>query len=865
MSKSKKYIICVISVFFCIIDLYGHNVVLSGNVITNNNEKIQEATVVIYDKNGKVISYAFTDKDGRFSLDFFLEKNYIITISYIGYDKITESIDDYKFSNNLFSKDFIITPNTLLAEIIIKPENIEPDTVNLDFSRLKLIDSDKLGDMLKKNPNFKIDDDGSIIYKGKSIDRILINGKETFNYQNSIALDKIENRMISKLQVINNYQDNFSLDKEAPDETVININSKENFKNVYTGSIEGGYGFNDKYNFNSSLMRFSAQFNGFLTNNTNNTGYYTFKMREIDNLFGSKKMMSSIFAESLNELFVSDDMSKNFTSNSNFTFRKHTSRTRINSIIYYINSDRLNDVETSSSYADGSKIAFNNQNKKYKSNAFFANNSFDFLLTGNQLLTFSLDGNYLNKKNSSHVINELFNELAQTELIENNLINNAINRSISSGLTYTNVTSTKGLFSIGSSVYHENIDTDNKIFDLIANEADFNQNYKYKKLSFDIIALYRYKIANGLNVTLKGKYENNNESLNEFSINEHKRNLNTSEIELIFSGKKILKKIDYNLSIAYQNNAIEYLGNNKTIHFVPYSMGFIYESRLNRIHFDSYYKSLVNSIETGSSLLKANNILLIGNDRNPLNNATIQYTSLGYTYDNIFLGNSLRAYLSFKKIENQIKDGYHGIDDLGIYQYHLLESPSSEEYKISITGAKNLFKFTLFPIVADISLSYSYIKSPIYMNNSFISSKTDQITTNFRLQSISSYNLNFESNVRFIPNKTKLLDEILKARYFKSNFKLIYKTNKIKSEMTYSFYLDKVIDNKYKRQSLDFLAEYKIKKITLGVEGKNIDQLLDLFNNSSYNTKYTVLNGINQISILNEAISYFIFKMKYNF
>jgi hypothetical protein len=227
---------------------------VEGVVMDEENEFLQQANIIINNSDGKVVKYSFTDKNGYFKIDFDNKKGLTLTISYIGFKKLSVDLESYDFSGETVKKKYVLTSDVnLLNEIIIKPENVEQDTVNINIIKLNLVDNNKLGEILKKSPNFRLDNDGSITYKGKSIDKILIDGKETFNYQNSIALDKIENRMIEKLQVINNYRDNFSVDKESPEETVLNIDAKSEFKNVLATSVEGGYGAVNKYEFKGSF------------------------------------------------------------------------------------------------------------------------------------------------------------------------------------------------------------------------------------------------------------------------------------------------------------------------------------------------------------------------------------------------------------------------------------------------------------------------------------------------------------------------------------------------------------------------------------------------------------------------------------
>lgn len=865
MNMNSRAFILIIALIVVSANGFSQKTQLKGIVVDMNDIGLQDATVTILDKNDKITTYSFTEKNGNFCLELDNATSKKISISYIGYKKITENINSQKFDGLIIHKKYILESDTHLNEIVIKPENIEPDTVNLDLVKLNLKEDDKLSEILKRNPNFKVDEEGSIIYKGKSIDRILVDGKEFFNYQNSIALDKIENRMISRLQVVNNYRDNFNLDREAPDETVLNIESKEMFKNISTGAVEGGYGAKNKYDFRASLMRFSNLFNGFLINNTNNVGKPTFKLREIEKLFGNNKSMSSIFAESLNELFYEENKSKNFTSNSNFTFRKQTNNYRINSLVYYINSNRDNEVYMSTSFANGTPISTNNQFLNYKSNTLFSNVSIDYLIAKNQQIGISADVSLLNKRKRLETQYTNDETLPITSYPDSYSHNKTNNIGTSSGINYSNLLSKKTLLTIGVDYYHENIGLDNNMNSINQNINIYSDSFDYVKNNIELNASLRHKVTQGLNVSLKSTYGHNEENIMIPTQNEFKRKINDCSLDLIISGQKVMKKIDYNLTIGYNHLRVDYKGNIKESSLFPFSLNLDYENRLNRIYLSSYYTPMMNSIETGIDVLKQNNSLLLGNENIPLNYMTLFNATIGYSFNNIFMGNACRISFSYQRFEDQLKEGFEEIDNNGIYHYRLLIAPLTDEYKISSSASKTFFKFSSFPLIADLGLSLSTLKTPIYINDRFWGSKTNQLTTLIQLQSISRYLLNIELEFKYTPSKTNIEGNSLKANYLKGGTKVVLKKNNFNGELGYAVYYDKIISNDYTRQSINLKAEYRYNKITFGVEGDNIEKLLGFFDNTSYHTRYNISNGINQVSVLNESLSYLIFKIKLNY
>ncbi|MDR1552865.1 MAG: carboxypeptidase-like regulatory domain-containing protein, partial [Prevotellaceae bacterium] len=707
------------------------------------NEFLQQAHIIITNNDGKVIKYSFTDKNGYFKIEFDSKKGLTLTISYIGFNKLNIDLESSDFSNEVVKREYVLTSDVnLLDEIIVKPENIEQDTISIDISKLNLEDNNKLGEILKKSPNFRLDDDGSITYKGKSIDRILIDGKETFNYQNSIALEKIENRMIEKLQVVNNYRDNFSLDKESPEETVLNIDAKSEFKNVLATSVEGGYGAVNKYEFKGSLMRFSSLFNGFLINNTNNIDNPVFKLREIQRLFGNKERLSTLFAESLNELFDEQNRSENFVSNSNLTLRKQTKKYRINSVFYYINSDRSNDLFSQNTYTNGEQISSYNQYFNHKPVAYLSALSADYIIKANQTINFSFDYDALKKTNKSDILYKEFNAYNINDNMETGFQNVANNHSLYSGLTYSNNLSENLLLSTGSTFYDESIDINNKAANSLSGYNMIEQEYMFNKESFDMYASVRYKIISGINSTVKLKYGITDENLG----GKHRR-LYIPGVNINIFGNKIANRFTYEASVGLETKSMEYNKTKTYNYHIPFTVRLNYEDRLNRLYFNSYQIQLTNPLENAVDFLKSDNRLILANDRLPLSYSSIFKSITGYSYNNFFLGNSFNSSISYQRNVNQLKEGFQGIDENGIYKYLIMTAPVSEEYKFATGASKIMFRYAQFPVVSDLDINYSHIKSPIYISDKFHYAQNNVYSLSLRFQSISKYAINCETGV----------------------------------------------------------------------------------------------------------------------
>src|SRR5690606_6277843 len=121
--------------------------------------------------------------------------------------------------------------------------------------------------------------------------------------------------------------------------------TKAEFKNIITGSIETNYGYKESYDVKAKGFMFSNSMNAFLTGNVNNIGQTIIKLREVKNLFSEVQPFSKYQEETLNTLFQSDvNLDKNQFTRMNLTLRNQSNKLKTSALIYFIAPRRINNV-----------------------------------------------------------------------------------------------------------------------------------------------------------------------------------------------------------------------------------------------------------------------------------------------------------------------------------------------------------------------------------------------------------------------------------------------------------------------------------------------------------------------------------------
>ena len=102
-------------------------------------------------------------------------------------------------------------------------------------------------DLLKKMPGITVEN-GNVKAQGENVKRVLVDGKEFFGSDPSIALKNISADMVDKIEVYDrdNDQAKFTGFSDGNEEKTINIMTKMGISKGRFGKVYAGYGSNDK-------------------------------------------------------------------------------------------------------------------------------------------------------------------------------------------------------------------------------------------------------------------------------------------------------------------------------------------------------------------------------------------------------------------------------------------------------------------------------------------------------------------------------------------------------------------------------------------------------------------------------------------
>ena len=196
------------------------------------------------------LSGATTDLKGLFELESRLPKgNYAVKVSFVGYGDefrnfmVTEDTRRVRLDSIRLKTDAL-----LLKEAVIEAQmaqvQVSEDTVIFNAETFRVAEGSMLEELIRKLPGYEVESDGTVKYNGKTVSKILVDGKEFFSEDKSIAMKNLPANMVKKVKSYEKKSDLAEITgiDDGEEELVLDLTVKENAKKGWFSNIDLGYG-----------------------------------------------------------------------------------------------------------------------------------------------------------------------------------------------------------------------------------------------------------------------------------------------------------------------------------------------------------------------------------------------------------------------------------------------------------------------------------------------------------------------------------------------------------------------------------------------------------------------------------------------
>jgi hypothetical protein len=265
---------------------------IKGAVKDSENNPLPMATVMLLQAADSVLAtFALTDDKGEFALPKTGKGEYILQISFLGYQNFQKPVSISGAEELIDAGSIRLEQQSeLLAEVVVEgeanPLNIKKDTVEYNAVAFKTQPNAVVEDLLKRLPGVEVEADGTVKAQGQNVTRILVDGKEFFGRDPKMATRNLPADAIDKVQIFDKLSDQseFSGVDDGDREKTINISLRADRRRGYFGNASAAGGpapdlpsseqgrFETKLAINSFSKNQQVSFIG-MGNNTNQEGF----------------------------------------------------------------------------------------------------------------------------------------------------------------------------------------------------------------------------------------------------------------------------------------------------------------------------------------------------------------------------------------------------------------------------------------------------------------------------------------------------------------------------------------------------------------------------------------------------------------
>ena len=247
----KRTLLYLLLTIICPLMAMGQKITVSGLIMDGStNETMPGATIVLLQpKDSTQASGALSGEDGKFKLPSVKAGNYIMRISYVGYLTQYKNLTLTKANKDINVGTFTLQENSKMlneAEVVARLAQVEmkEDTFVYNADAYRLPEGSALEELVKKLPGAEVDDEGNIKINGKSISKIMVEGKEFFQNDTKMAMKNLPSKMIKKLKAYERKSDYSRITgiDDGEEETVLDLTVQKGMKEGWVTNVDLSYG-----------------------------------------------------------------------------------------------------------------------------------------------------------------------------------------------------------------------------------------------------------------------------------------------------------------------------------------------------------------------------------------------------------------------------------------------------------------------------------------------------------------------------------------------------------------------------------------------------------------------------------------------
>lgn len=255
---------------------------ITGKVIdSEQKETLIQATVSLMKTDSTLVGNALTNMEGQFSITAPQDGRFLLKITYLGYKDFYRNLVVEGKPLNLGTLS--VSPDSKMLKEVEVVKNVakvysKEDTLIYNATAYKTPEGSVVEELVKKLPGAEVSDDGTIKINGKTVNKILVDGKEFMTGDTKTAIKNLPTSIVDRIK---SYDEKSDLSRitgidDGNEQTVLDFGLKRGMNRGMFANIDGGIGTQSRYSGRGmmAMMKDEWRVMGFASaNNVNDMGF----------------------------------------------------------------------------------------------------------------------------------------------------------------------------------------------------------------------------------------------------------------------------------------------------------------------------------------------------------------------------------------------------------------------------------------------------------------------------------------------------------------------------------------------------------------------------------------------------------------
>ena len=221
---------------------------VTGVVADSTGAPLPGATVVLlHPADFALAGFAQAERDGAFRVRAVAPGPYLVRASFVGFAPRERAIEVGTDGLDVGALRLAAAVDRLGALVVTAervPLVIRRDTLDYDAGAVRVAPGATVEDLLRQLPGVEVDPDGTVRAQGERVQRVLVDGKEFFGDDPTVATRNLPADAVDRVQVYDKASDTaeFTGVDDGRDQRTINLALKEDRRAGAFGVVEGGLG-----------------------------------------------------------------------------------------------------------------------------------------------------------------------------------------------------------------------------------------------------------------------------------------------------------------------------------------------------------------------------------------------------------------------------------------------------------------------------------------------------------------------------------------------------------------------------------------------------------------------------------------------